>query len=171
MRFTTITVLLALITTLLVLQGCGYRPLISQTAAIEVAAIQTRVPEPELTACLTRELRVGLAARLPQRRGGDEFVLRGEILSVNVAPAELARTRSGLRPIDQGVGLVLQVRLIGPDGSTVFGPTNYQVRERALEGPDPVSSHSAAGSGLSRACTRAAQQVVDDILFELIEWY
>lgn len=149
----------SLLLLLLLLSACGYRPARPPFDAVAVAPIAAEAPVPEVAACLTRELRRGLAARGVRVGRGARLRLEGEVVAAGAEPGGLAFES---RPVatDQDLVLVVRVRLVDRRRGPVWGPTNLRLRRRAALGPSALHSIEAAREGWLRACREAADEII-----------
>jgi hypothetical protein len=139
--------------------ACGYRSARPAFSQVEVEAIATDVPQPEVAACLTRELRLGLAARGVRVERHSSLRLEGELRRAEARPGAVAMAPNPVA-VDQRISLTLRLRLVDRLRGVVWGPTNIRVERRAALGPSGLASAAAADQGLLRACHEAADQAL-----------
>jgi hypothetical protein len=144
--------------------ACGYRPARPTFAEVTVAAVVSEAPEPEVAACLTEELRLGLAARGVRVVRGADLRLEAEVMSADIEPGPAAFRREPVA-VEQVSTLVVRVRLVRAGHGVVWGPSNVRVETRAALGPGARHSAAAGREGLLRACRDAAARVIDDLAF------
>lgn len=146
--------------------ACGYQPAASVRSSVEVTAISTRVPRPEISACLTAELRLGLTAT-SHRPARELYRLEGELVDSTAEPGTLTRVGGEIGAVDQATTLAVRVRLVHRDGGVVWGPRLYHLRRRALEGSSPARSYASARQAMEWSCGALAARIIDDITFYL----
>jgi hypothetical protein len=146
----------------LLASSCGYRSALPSFRDATVAATTTRAPEPALAACVTSELREGLARRGTRVRRGAALTLETELLEAGAAPGAMI-DQGFLTTADQVASLVLRASLVHGGRGVVWGPAIYRVEARAAIGPGPLASLSAAELAADRACRDAAARVLADL--------
>ena len=142
--------------------ACGYHPTYPLRSRVVVASVTTHAPVPDVAACLTEELRLGLEAASP-RADEAAYRLEGEVIDASIEPGTLARAVDGLRPVDQDTSLVFRARLLRVGHGVVWGPQVYRIRRRAIEGARASESSSAASVQITWSCAELAERVIDDV--------
>jgi hypothetical protein len=146
--------------------ACGYQSAAAHRSSVFVDAISTQVPYPEISTCLTSELRLGLST-MSKRRGVETYRLEGMLIDAAAAPGAISRPRGGINSVDQVAELTVRARLVHRDRGVVWGPEAYRVQQRGLDMSGPTRSHASAREAVRRACYDIAERIVDDVTFFL----
>lgn len=149
----------------LLLIACGYQPAASLRSGVEVNAITTSIPMPEVASCLTSELQLGLGAA--SRGVRDDYILEGELVDGTAEPGTFSRADGRIGSVDQETTLALRAQLIHRDRGVVWGPQVFRVRRRAPGASSAARLHAAARQANEWNCQELALRVVEDVTFFL----
>lgn len=141
-------------------QGCGYHSLLPRYPELAVAPVLSRAPDPELAACLTAELREGLAARGVRLSARAPRTLEAEVLEETAGPDSIA-VRESLVPAEEAVEVVLRVRVVGRGEGALWGPRVFRLARRSAEGPTSLASAASLEIATAALCRDLASQVLD----------
>lgn len=158
---------------LLLLAGCGYRPLDGRHAfgpdvhAIELVAFENATREPGLEQILADALqeefarRGWLRPRLEGQSGAPDLVMRGVLRSADVRSNSFS---SGALALEERIEVICDVSVRrGADGMLVFQHPDFRMSEVFLSSADPQVYASNKEQALRRVSSAIAERVHDEL--------
>ena len=126
-------------------------------------AVTSRAPDPELAACLTGELRAGLALRGVRIRPRAALRLEAEVLESAAVPATI-EAGARLLAAEESLALVVRATLLDRRRGPLLGPEVYRATARAARGSGPLESEAARHGAAAATCRDVAERILDDLV-------